>query len=41
MFLTPEEIQQKKKRKLLLMKLSIPIIAIAVGALIALLGSSL
>jgi hypothetical protein len=40
MFLTPEEIQQKKKRKLLLIKLSMPVIAAAVGTVVALLGSS-
>ncbi|WP_274379180.1 hypothetical protein [Alkalihalobacterium alkalinitrilicum] len=42
MYLTPEEIQKKKKRnKMMVNFVVIPLVAVLVGALVALLGAAL
>ncbi|WP_280637165.1 hypothetical protein [Alkalihalobacillus sp. BA299] len=42
MYLTPEEVQRRKKRKQLMVNfVVIPVVAILVGAVVAILGSNL
>lgn len=41
MYLTYEDIQKKKKRQILLLKLLIPVIAVLIGLLTAYLGAKI
>lgn len=41
MFLTPEEIKEREKQRALLLKVLIPVVAIAIGVVITLLANHL